>query len=42
MPEKDGVKVEPPFTMGEDGSKYQIKHRAYKGPTFQEAYQPPK
>ncbi len=38
FPEGPNGKVEPPFTMGEEGSKYHIKHRAYKTPSFQEAY----
>jgi hypothetical protein len=40
FPDKgDGQKAEPPFTQGEEGSPYYIKHREYKKPSFQEAYQ---
>jgi hypothetical protein len=35
----DGQKVEPPFTQGEEGSPYFIKHRDYKKASFMEAYQ---
>jgi len=42
FPEKDGAKVEPPFTTGEEGSRYYIRHREYKKTSFMEAYQAPK
>ena len=43
FPDKvDGGKAEPPFTMGEEGSKYYIKHRDYKKASFMEAYTPAK
>jgi len=42
FPDKDGTKMEPPYTMGTEGDKYFIKHRDYKKPSFQEAYQAPK
>ena len=36
FPQRDGQPAEPPYTMGEEGSKYQIKHRDYKKPSFLE------
>jgi hypothetical protein len=36
FPDKDGQPAEPPYTMGEEGSKYRINHRDYKKPSFME------
>jgi hypothetical protein len=36
---KEGAKVEPPFSVGTEGTPYYIKHRDYKKPSFKEAYE---
>lgn len=42
FPDGPNGKAEPPFTMGQEGDRYYIKHRKYDKPSFNEAYQAPK
>src|SRR5262245_61519932 len=43
MPDGPNGKVSPPFTMPPNAAgNYEIKHRSYDKPSFQEAYQAPK
>lgn len=37
-----GNRVEPPFKLGEEGSRYHIQHRKYDKPSFTEGYEAPK
>jgi hypothetical protein len=42
FPEGPNGRVEPPYSMGNEGDRYYIKHREYKKPSFMEPYQNPK